>query len=272
MASADTTLACTKEELVSRAASLVPALKARALMTERQRQLPPQTVADLKQAGLVRCVNPERFGGFVDIDALFDCVMELGRGCGATAWCYSVWTVHNWMVGHWPEQAQTDYFADGPDVLCSSSFLPLGKIESVEGGYSLAGRWDFSSGCLYSDWCMLGATGPDGPVLVLVPRADYKIIDTWHVSGLEGTGSNDIEVDGVFVPAYRVASMQTMGRSSPAWELHGRPSYRLPNTAFQAFTLVAPLSAWCRARSKNSLPRSRISMAQAAPPIQWPCS
>ena len=37
----------------------------------------------------------------------------------------------------------------------------------------------------------------------LVPRSDYEIIDTRHVSGLCGTGSNDIVAENVFVPEYR---------------------------------------------------------------------
>jgi 3-hydroxy-9,10-secoandrosta-1,3,5(10)-triene-9,17-dione monooxygenase len=85
--------------------------------------------------------------------------MELGRGCGSTAWCYAVWDIHNWMVGHWPLSTQEEYFASGPDTLSSSSFATAGKLEPVEGGFRLSGRWEFSSGSDAATWALLGAMG-----------------------------------------------------------------------------------------------------------------
>src|SRR5881628_2255010 len=96
-----------REELLGRASRLVPVLKERAARTEQLRQLPPETVEDLISTSLIRMGNPSRYGGHgVDHDAMFEIAWELGRGCGSTAWVYGVWTVHNWIVGHFPERAQ----------------------------------------------------------------------------------------------------------------------------------------------------------------------
>ena len=105
----------TREELVRRAIDLVPVLQERAARAERARQIPPETLEGLVSAGLIRIGTPERYGGHVgiDYDAMFDVGWELGRGCGSTAWCYSVWTVHNWIVGHFPEQGQEEFFEIG---------------------------------------------------------------------------------------------------------------------------------------------------------------
>ncbi|HLF76876.1 MAG TPA: acyl-CoA dehydrogenase family protein [Dehalococcoidia bacterium] len=235
---------------------LIPTLKQRAAQTEDLRQIPAETIGDLADAGLLRVANPKRFGGYeYDVDLLSEVTMELGRGCGSTAWCYSVWLVHNWMVGHWPERLQEEYFAAGPDTLASSGFAPSGKLEPEAGGFRLTGRWDFSSGSDAGTWALLGANGPDGPVFAMLPRTDYEVIDTWFVAGLKGTGSKDIQVTDAYVPAYRVVSLRDLavpprdGSSggwqltprTPAWDLHGRPSYRLPMMNIVSFAVSMPV-------------------------------
>jgi len=232
-----------REELLRRAADLVPVLRERASETERLRQIPQATIDDLRSAGLLRVGNPRRFGGYdnADMDLYFELDMEIGRACGSTAWCFSVWSSHDWMIGHWPLEAQEEYYAGGPDVLASSAFAPQGRLEPVEGGFRLNGRWDFSSGSDGATWAMLGVIAPMGPCMVLVPRSDYEIVDTWFVSGLRGTGSKDIEIEDAFVPPHRVAGLMVPGYESPGFELHGRPSYRLPTMSLLPFTLCSPL-------------------------------
>jgi alkylation response protein AidB-like acyl-CoA dehydrogenase len=232
----------TTEDLVDRASALVPVLKERARQTEALRQIPTESIDDLKSAGFFRIATPKRFGGNgQEFNAGFEVSMELGRGCGSTAWCYSVWASHNWMVGQWPLPAQEEYFADGPDVLCSSSFAPQGRLQPVDGGYRLSGRWEFSSGSNAATWALLAAMAPDGPVFVILPRSDYEVVDTWTASGLKGTGSNDIVVSDVFVPARRVAPFGTGGDDAVGWRVHQRPSYRVPTFSILPWTLGAPL-------------------------------
>jgi 3-hydroxy-9,10-secoandrosta-1,3,5(10)-triene-9,17-dione monooxygenase len=221
---------------------MLPQIKARAGETEKLRQIPQATVDELKASGLMRVANPERYGGYgYDVDLYFDIAMELGTACGSTAWCYSVWSSHNWMIGHWPEEAQDEYFAGGPDVLSSSAFAMLGRLQPIDGGFRLSGRWDFSSGSDAGHWAMLGAIGPAGPCMALVERSDYEVLDTWFVSGLRGTGSKDIQVADAFVPAHRVATILGPMDNSPGYALHGRASYRLPTMSIMPFTLCSPL-------------------------------
>jgi 3-hydroxy-9,10-secoandrosta-1,3,5(10)-triene-9,17-dione monooxygenase len=145
------------------------------------------------------------------------------------------------MIGHWPEQAQEEYFANGPDTLSSSAFAPKGRLEPTEGGYLLSGQWDFSSGSDGGSWVMLGALAPEGIRMALLPRSDYEIIDTWFVSGLSGTGSKDIRVASAFVPAHRVSAIMSPIVDPGVFEMHGRASYRLPPMSFLPFTLCSPL-------------------------------
>jgi 3-hydroxy-9,10-secoandrosta-1,3,5(10)-triene-9,17-dione monooxygenase len=236
-----------REELLQRAAQLVPVLKERAAQTERLRQIPPETVKDLVASGLLRIGNPVRYGGFdgADVDTGHEAAWELGRGCGSAAWCASLWIVHNWWLGHFTEQAQEEFFATGPDTLASTGLNPAnGRATPVPGGFRLRGRWTFSSGCDAATWAMLAVPGPATGTLrwLLIPRADYAIVDTWFASGMRGTGSKDVVVDDVFVPAHRELDPDRAGdHERTAWTLHRRPSYRVPLRVLLGWDLAAPL-------------------------------
>jgi 3-hydroxy-9,10-secoandrosta-1,3,5(10)-triene-9,17-dione monooxygenase len=218
-------------------------LKARALETERLRHLPPENVRELVDSGLIRIGVPERFGGTsIDYDLAYEVAAELGQACAASAWCYSLWTVHAWMVGHFPEQAQVDFFAGGPDTLCASSFTEGHNVEvdACNGGLRVRGRWEFSSGSDASHWALLGVR--EQGKLALVPRADFEVVDTWHASGLCGSGTNDIVIGDAFVPEYRLLDINRAGVDDwTAWELHHCRTYRVPLRALLAWDLVAPL-------------------------------
>jgi 3-hydroxy-9,10-secoandrosta-1,3,5(10)-triene-9,17-dione monooxygenase len=235
-----------REALHRRASALVPVLRERASRAEELRQIPPESVRDLLAAALIRIGNPERFGGHgLELDAAFEVAWELGRGCGSTGWCYSLWTVHNWWLGHFPPRAQEEFFATGPDTLLSSGLDPAGgKAVPVGDGFRLSGRWSFSSGCDAASWAMVAAPGAEpGSVLwLLIPRTDYAIVDTWFTSGMRGTGSKDLVVEDAHVPAHRTLDPGRAGDGDwTGWDFHRRPSYRLPLRCMTGWDLAAPL-------------------------------
>jgi 3-hydroxy-9,10-secoandrosta-1,3,5(10)-triene-9,17-dione monooxygenase len=235
-----------RDELLRRAAQLVPVLRERAVRTEQLRQILPETVRDLVGSGLIRIGTPRRYGGHdIEVDAAYDVGWELSRGCGSTGWCYSLWTIHNWWIGHFPEQAQEEFFADGPDTLFSSGLNPAGgKAEAVGGGFLVSGRWGFSSGCDAASWVMVAVPGqgPNAMIWLLLPRSDYEILDTWFASGMRGTGSKDIVIDNAFVPAHRTMDPDRAGNGEwTGWEFHRRLSYRLPLRCLTGWDLAAPL-------------------------------
>lgn len=233
----------TSEELIRRAADLVPVLKSRSVHTEELRQIPDETVQDFFSSGLQRIGVPPRFGGLdVDYGSALEIAAELARGCGASSWCYALWSAHAVLVGHWPLQAQEEVFGDSPDVLCSSS-LNTGEstTQPVSGGYRLSGRWEFSSGCDSAEWLMLGIHGISERAWALVPRPDFEIIDNWFVSGLRGSGSKDVTVNDAFVPHHRVLDVEGVGNGGGAgWEIHRQDRYRIPIPVLLGWDLVAP--------------------------------
>ena len=236
----------TRDELLSRARALVPILKERAARTEESRQVLPESVQDLLASGLIRIGNPRRYGGHdVEVDTAFEVGWELGRGCGSTAWCYSLWTAHNWWLGHFSERCQEEFFATGPDTLFSSGLNPAGgKVEASSGGFRVSGRWGFSSGCDAATWVMVAVPGarPNEPLWLLLPRSDYQIVDTWFAAGMRGSGSKDIVIEEAFVPAHRAVDPERCGVDDmTGFKLHGRLSYRAPLRCLAGWDLAAPL-------------------------------
>ncbi len=231
-------------ELLARASALAPVLREHAAEAEELRHLPDASFDALIATGLYRIAVPIRFGGLdVDYALALDVAEELARACPATGWCYGLWAAHAWLIGYWPLLAQEEVFGGDPDTLAASS-LNTGKSACVpiDGGYRLSGRWEFSSGCDFSDWVMLGVPGIGERNWALVPKADFQIVDTWFVSGLRGSGSKDIVVDDAFVPSHRVLDVTTAGDGDwTGWDLHEQTRYRAPIPALLGWDLVAPM-------------------------------
>ncbi|NPU91217.1 MAG: flavin-dependent monooxygenase [Gammaproteobacteria bacterium] len=223
--------------LVQRARDMVPYLQETAARAEAERRIPVETVQKMKDAGFFRVLQPKRWGGYqMDPQVFFDIQLTLAEGCMSTAWIYGVIAVHNWQIALFDLKAQEDIWRDDTNVLIASSYMPVGKVVSVEGGFKFSGRWAFSSGCDHCDWVFLGGVVPptaENPApdyrTFLVPRSDFKVLDTWHTFGLRGTGSNDIVVDDVFVPEYRThSSLDGFRGTNPGIDSKTVPLYKIP--------------------------------------------
>ncbi len=201
------------EQAIALARAMVPELAARAAHAEELRRCPDESVRALQGSGLMRALQPRRVGGSeLEWVALIDVSSELARGCASTAWNWANWAVHHWMLALWPRQCQDEVWGPDPAVLIASALMfPPGKAVRVAGGYRLSGRWPFSSGVDSSAWNMLGAIVPGAESaemrMFVVPRADYRLIDTWHAMGLRGTGSKDVEASDIFVPEHRTLAV-----------------------------------------------------------------
>ena len=226
----------TRDELIKRASDLAPTLSERAPEAARLRRLPQETIDDFHRLGFFKVVQPQRYGGYeMDPSIIFDLQLELGRACASSAWVYGVLNVHSWQLALFAPQAQEEVWKDDPSTLISSSYMPVGKAEWVDGGVNLTGRWSFSSGCDYADWVFVGgfvptAEGqPPDMRTFLVPRADYEIVDNWHTSGLRGSGSKDVVIESAFVPDHRMHKFSDGFRQkNPGNEVNPSPVYRYP--------------------------------------------
>ncbi len=225
----------THDELIARAEALAPVLRERAETAAKMRRMPDETMADLKANGFFRVLQPKRFGGYeLSPQTLFDLQITLGAACPSTAWVLGVVAVHSWQLALFDEQAQQEVWGEDTDVVISSSYMPVGKVKRVEGGFRFSGRWGFSSGSDHCDWAFLGGfvpveSGPPDMRTFLIPRADYTLEDTWHVSGLKATGSKDVVIDDVFVPEHRTHKLIDGFRcKNPGNAVNDAPLFRLP--------------------------------------------
>ena len=140
-------------QLIADARALVPTLSARQAETAKLGRLPHETIAAMQAAGFFRIMQPKRFGGYeLEPQVFFEVQQILAEGCMSTAWVLGVVAIHNWQMGMYPEQAQIDVWGEDNSVLISSSYMPVGKVQAVEGGYLLSGHWGFSSGSKHCQW------------------------------------------------------------------------------------------------------------------------
>lgn len=226
----------TPDMLVQRAKDMVPKLKARVAEAEASRQIPAQTIAEMKAAGFFRILQPKAYGGYeMDPEVFYDVCMTLAEGCMSTAWVYGVVGVHNWQMALFDPKAAEDVWGDNDgSVLIASTYMPKGQVTPVEGGFKFSGRWGFSSGIAHCGWVLLGGLiftegQPPEYRTFLLPKSDFEVVDTWHTMGLKGTGSNDIVVKDAFVPEYRThkASDGFMG-TNPGRHTFTADLYKLP--------------------------------------------
>jgi len=221
--------------LLASAREMVPILAKRAALAEQNRSIPAETIADFKQAGLFRVIQPKCYGGYeLDPGVFFDIQMTLAEGCMSSGWVYGVVAVHNWQLALFDPHAQHDVWADDSSVLIASSYMPKGQVDRVDGGFRFSGRWGFSSGVDHANWLFLGGivSSKDGVPdyrTFLVPRSDVSISDNWHTVGLKGTGSKEVVIDGAFVPEYRThRAMDGFAGTSPGLSANPAALYRLP--------------------------------------------
>ncbi|MDY3197189.1 MAG: acyl-CoA dehydrogenase family protein [Pseudomonadaceae bacterium] len=256
-----------ERELLASARQLIPALKARAEQADRDMKVPVETVADMREAGLFRAMQPKRFGGFeIDPRGFFEIQQALAEGCMSTAWIFGVMGVHPWQLARFDVQAQEDVWGDNPDTLVGSTYMPVAKVTPVEGGYRISGRWGYSSGSEHCTWTLLGGIIPpdangEGAEhgTFLVPISDYRIERNWDVLGLRGTGSHDIVVEDAFVPYHRVQrTNNTSMEATPGRLVNTNPLYAIPFA--QIFTRA--VSSSCLGALQGAINEFRANAAK----------
>jgi alkylation response protein AidB-like acyl-CoA dehydrogenase len=239
-------------ELLERAARIGAVARERAQETETARHVSADLVDMMRDAGLIRIMQPRAYGGFeYGYDVFVEAVAAVASGDGSTGWVYSLAAVHPWLVACYPKQAQDDFWSQNRNAIAAVSYAPTGNVVPADGGYRASGRWSFASGCDNADWGILAGIVPfDGgakPAFLLVPKSDYKIHDDWHVMGLAGTGSKTIVIEDAFVPAYRMVTFADMlTGNGPGTQTNTNPLYRQPMLAVVPHCLVSPALGMAR--------------------------
>ncbi len=217
----DSALPADERALLERARALIPRLAERAPQAAAARRVPDITIAEYRAAGILRILQPRRFGGLQGRFSLFSRIVEeLSWGCASSAWVYAVLAEHQWIIAQYPEPAQEDLWGADPAAVASSSLAPRAAARPVAGGWRLSGHYPFSSGVDHAQWAIIGAFlgemgDPRTIAYLLVPLAEIEIVDDWHVLGLRGTGSKSLLLHDVFVPGHRVVMVSDLFAGTP---------------------------------------------------------
>jgi len=221
---------------------LAPVIAARRLEFDRDRRLPSDVFSALADAGLFRLWLPRSLGGPELSPLAFMEVVEAAAALdGSVGWLVGNGGGMSRVGGYLSFEVARDLFAD-PRAFVVSATGAVGKIEPVEGGLRVSGRWPFGSGAPHATHFMGlaaigGEPGAERPLMCCYfAREQVRVHDTWHVSGLRGTGSSDFEVNDVFVPAANAHRFLDSAPSDPGL------IYRLPTHSVFAWTVsVVPL-------------------------------
>lgn len=214
------------QELVQHVA---PVLRASAAASEAARQLAPEAMAALVEAGIVRALLPAAYNG-AELGPVYGSKLfeELATIDSAASWVGMISAAGAWLTILLPPQAADEIFTNPRAVVNGSLFPPM-TAELAPGGYRVSGRTAFASGCSYATWLgvqavvmehgapKLGPNGIPATLLVHFPATEAEIIDHWHTLGMRGTGSHDIQVRDIFVPEHRVWPIGPYAPVNPAF-------------------------------------------------------
>jgi alkylation response protein AidB-like acyl-CoA dehydrogenase len=248
------------QDLVGRARSLFPQLRERAASVEEARRIPESTIAELQSAGLFKLFVPRRFGGHQTSTRTFlDVTAEVARGCGSTGWVTALINICGWLGALYPEQAQQEIWGADPDARIAGVLTPSATATPTDDGVILNGRWTFASGCLHSNWAVLGhpIVDANGTIidqgLALVPMRDLRVEDTWFTAGMRGTGSNTLVGTDVFVPKHRILSVPRAIEGEYATPFRDEQLYRAAFIPLLSIILIGPQLGMARAALETVL-------------------
>ena len=237
----------TREELVTRATALQPQLREHAAKIEADRRVPEEVIGLLADAGMFKLSTPKRYGGYESgMRAMLDVSAALAEGDASSSWIVTLVNVCNYMTGLFKVQAQDDVFGADPEARVTGVLTPTSTSVKVDGGWRVTGRWYYNSGSWHSSWAVLGVPVADaaGEVvdqgLVLIPRTDLEIEDSWFVAGMRGTASNCLVAEDVFVPEHRLLSVPKAIGGEFATERKDEALYRSALIPVLSLVLAGP--------------------------------
>jgi acyl-CoA dehydrogenase len=218
-------------DLQQLANDLAPDFAARAVEHDAEDRFVSENYAALKAARAFSALVPQELGGggatHREMCAFLN---RLARACPSTALALSMHqhlvaaAAANHAAGR-PGGALLERVADGELVLVSTGANDWldsnGAAEPVEGGYRVTAVKPFASGSPAGDVMITSAAIAGGGEVLHFPvplSADgVRFLDNWRALGMRGSGSQTVELDGVFVPEDAVVLRRPQGPFHPAF-------------------------------------------------------
>jgi alkylation response protein AidB-like acyl-CoA dehydrogenase len=257
-------------DLMARARAIAGLARERAQQTEADRRVSDDMIGRIRHADLFRVMQPQAYGGFeYGFDVFSELVAAIASGCGSTGWVYGLLASHQWLIACFPRATQDEVWHDR-GALAAGTYAPVGQAVAVDGGYRLSGTGSFCSGCDNAQWQFLGGMipQPDGtptPGFFLLPTTDCIIDDNWHTMGLAGTGSKNIVVRDVFVPARRTLPFAELADATAlGMRMHSNPLYRQSFLAVLPVTIVSPVLGMAEGALADFLAMAGVRVTRGA--------
>ncbi len=203
-----------RNALIDAAISLLPEIRDMADEIDEARRLPDRLVDKLADAGFFRMMVGRELGG-LEADPLtaVRVVEALSSASPSVGWVVMIIACTNfWTARVLPDEAVKEVFTPGSPVNVAGTLVPYGRAVKADGGWRVSGQWPFGSGCHLAHWMASGSWLYDGQEPITeddgapawrvfhTQITDCRILDTWHTTGLRGTGSHDYTMDEIFVP------------------------------------------------------------------------
>lgn len=238
-----------RTSLIEQADEIATLFRDTAREAEIARQPLDHVIEAVRASGLFALMVPGKYGGHeLDLDTFFEVVLALSKGDASMGWLTGFYIEHNLWLFNYPEEVYEKVLGDNNFVLAPATLnMAGGTATPVEGGYRLSGQWQWGTGIVHSTWVMAGAlleseNGRFVPHFFLLPTDQVEPVDTWHVTGMCATGSQDIRIDDVFVPqAFALPFQQFLDVTSGIAERFHAPLYRTPLMVVLGFAAATPI-------------------------------
>ena len=246
----------TGKQLIEEAQRLSDLFFDQAETIEAAGRVPADLSKLMAEAGFYRLGVPQEIGGLEASPRLSSEIFEiLAQGDASCAWVAFIGTTSGAALGNVSKEIGRQILAS-PTTMLTGVFAPTGRAELTDEGFRVTGRWQWGSGSQNADWIMGGCmlTKKGEPILdkagnpanhmMIMPADKVELLDTWHVSGLKGTGSVDYQVDNLLVPT-------THGVGYLDHEAHSGPLSSFPSITFLALGIAAVALGIARASIKE---------------------
>lgn len=232
----------------------------------------------MKAAGLIDAGVPADLGGGdASIAELSDMLRRLAHGCGSTALALAMHThqvaIPAWRWRNQPQarekmepllrrvstQKAVLVTSGGSDWVGGS-----GRAEKVDGGWRIDARKVFASGSPIGDLMMTSAIAGDKVVHFAFPldAPEVRKLGNWQVMGMRGTGSQDIEIAGLFVPDDKVSLIRNAGEWHPVWHIIATIAMPLIYSVYVGVAESARDLALAAARARAGAARNHVTAGE----------
>ena len=226
--------------VLDRARALAPDIIAARGEMDAARRLPDHLALKFREAGLYRLCIPEAYGGLeAPPRTTVETLEALAEADASAAWCAMISATTGSFGAYLDDDVAGDIFSS-PELVFSGVYAPMGKAEVEGDSYRVSGQWKWNSGGQNATWLCGGAMIYENGTprmlteklpehrMMLFPASEVEFVDTWHTSGLRGSGSGDMVVKDLLVPRNRTVSLIT-----------DKPRIAAPLYKFPAFGLLA---------------------------------